>query len=266
MTKDILGWDSPAQPNCFLVEGKITRKPAEIANLLQDFFTQKIKKLMTNLKKSNLDPLKTLKTAFLKWEKTGNLPQFSLKEISVRETESLIQGLGNSSACGQDGLDAKTIKLVGDYLAPQINNIINSSITTKTFPVKWKLGKIIPILKSAQDSRLLPSSFRPISLLPTLSKLTERAVQKQVQLHFENQGLLHPNSHAYRRNKSTSTAVLQIMDNIFHATDKNLITSLMALDQSAAFDCVSPQYIVRKTENLQLQSRHIGMVEKLPIL
>ena len=142
----------------------------------------------------------------------------------------------------------KIIKLIEDLISPQIREIINSSITTQVFPMKWKLGRVIPIQKSQEVSRLLPTSFRPISLLPTLSKLTERAVQRQVQSHFEVQGLLHPNSHAYRSNRSTGTALLQVLDRMYAATDNNLITSLMALDQSAAFDCVSHKILLSKLE------------------
>ena len=107
MTKEILGWTSPGQPNCFLIEGKIIRKPSDIANELQKCFVQKIKNLMKNLKKSNHDPLIFLKMALSKWGKFQSLPVFTLREISLAETEIIIRGLGNSSACGRDGIDAK---------------------------------------------------------------------------------------------------------------------------------------------------------------
>ena len=84
-----------------------------------------------------------------------------------------------------------------------------------------------------------PTSYRPISLLPTLSKLTERAVQQQLQAHFEQHQMFHNNNHAYRANMSTTSALLQITDNLYTATDSNMMTSIMAIDQSAAFDCVN---------------------------
>ena len=118
---------------------------------------------------------------------TDFLPVFSMREISVPETLRLIWGLGNYSACGRDGLDARIIKVTADILAPQIKEIINLFISTGVYTMKWKIGRIIPIQKSLEASRLLPSSFRPVSLLPTPSKIAECAVQQKVQSHFQKQ-------------------------------------------------------------------------------
>ena len=124
--------------------------------------------------------------------------------------------------------------------------MINSSITMKTFVMKWKIGKVIPILKGKEHSQMEPGSFRPVSLLPVISKLVECTVQVQLQKHLEKYRLLYPNSHAYRASRSTTTAIMQVLDTLYQATDNNQMTSLMALDQSAAFDSVNHSLLLRK--------------------
>ena len=156
--------------------------------------------------------------------------------------------MGNSTACGQDHLDSLSLKCATMLLAPHINHLINSSISSKVYIMKWKTSVIIPILKSKESSPLQPASYRPISLLPVLSKLVEHAVQQQLQQHLEIHQLLHPNVHAYHPNKSTTTAIMQITDNLYQATDNNMMSSLLALDQSAAFDCVSHRILLQKLE------------------
>ena len=245
-TKSILGWNSNSQPSCLISEGLIFRKPEDLANTLKNYYDKKIKKLLSKIKKVKNDPLELLKKLFEKWSESENVPIFKIREISVGETLKLISKMGKSSAFGRDELDAISIKSVKDYLALPITHIVNSSITSRVYIMKWKQAKIIPILKSPEHSRMDPASYRPISLLPVLSKIVERAVQMQMQLHFEEHKLLHPNSHAYRKNSSTTTAIMQLVDTLYTATDDNLMTSMLALDQSAAFDCVSHQTLLRK--------------------
>ena len=61
----------------------------------------------------------------------------------------------------------------------------------------------------------------------------------QLKKHLELHGLLHQNNHAYRPMKRTTTAIAHLMDTLYQSTDRNMISSLLALDQCAAFDCVS---------------------------
>ena len=245
-TKSILGWTSNSQPSCLISGGLIVRKPEDIANTLKNYYDEKIKKLLSKIKKVKNDPLELLQKLFGKWSESENLPIFKIREISVGETLRLISKMGKSSAFGRDKLDAISIKSAMDYLALPITHIVNSSITSRVYIMKWKQAKIIPILKSSEHSHMDPASYRPISLLPVLSKIIERAVQMQMQNHFEEHKLLHPNSHAYRKNSSTATAIMQLVDALYTATDDNLMTSMLALDQSAAFDCVSHLTLLRK--------------------
>ena len=125
-------------------------------------------------------------------------------------------------------------------------HIVNTSLRMSTFANKWKLAKVIPILKSNDSSRLEPASFRPVSILPVVSKIVERSVQVQMQAHMEKEGLISMNSHAYRRDLSTSTALMQLVEELHTATEKNQISQLLALDQKAAFDMVSHSILIDK--------------------
>ena len=91
-----------------------------------------------------------------------------------------------------------------------------------------------------------PQSYRPISLLPIMGKIVERILQPQILNFMENSGQLNSNHHSYRKNHSTVTAMLQISDAIFSCCDQNKITTLVTLDQSAAFDVLSHQILTRK--------------------
>ena len=192
--------------------------------------------------------MEVLKSSMSSWLGRANLPEFRISEISLIETRGLIRGLGSSKAYGRDELDAFTLKIGIDFLAPLICDMINISVREKLFIVKWKQARVIPLLKSPDASRTDVSSYRPISLLPVVSKLVERHVQQQLLKHMEKHELFHQNGHAYRQNLSTNTAMMQLLDNIYCSTDDNRMTSLMALDMSSAFDCVNHAILMQKLE------------------
>ena len=145
-----------------------------------------------------------------------------------------------------DKIDAKTLKIACPVIAPVIAHAINLSLGTSYFPPKWKLVRIIPILKSKGLDRNSPASYRPICQLPILSKLAERVVQRQLLSYLEESAQLHENHHAYRNRCSTITALTQLMDQAAVAADLNSITTSMNLDLSAAFDCVSHAILKEK--------------------
>ena len=97
-----------------------------------------------------------------------------------KKKAKVIKSLKNSSATGVDFIDTKTVKLAAEVLTPALTHIINLSITTNTFPDIWKYAKIIPLLKSFSSDPLLPKSYRPIALLPILSKVLEKIVFTQL--------------------------------------------------------------------------------------
>ena len=233
-------WDGLAlvPPLDFWLKDNFAESPRKLLIRCKINFDQKIKKCMSKIKNSGHDPLEVLDWALSKWIRGQNVPTFSIKEINVQHTMKLISKLGSSTAYGQDEIDSVAIKSAADYLAYPITDIVNSSIRNGAFIMKWKTSRIIPIMKAKELSHLQQSSYHPVSLLPVLSKIVEWAVQLQLQQHMEINGLFHPNSHAYCSNMSNTTAMSHITDAMYQATNQNLITSLMALDQSSAFNCV----------------------------
>ena len=127
-----------------------------------------------------------------------------------------------------------------------IKHLINTSLKTTKYANKWKLAKLVPLLKSNDLNKLLPSSYRPIAILPMISKLVERGAQTQLLGYMEEHKLLKDNYHAYRKGYCMTTTLLELTDKIFDAIDEKKMSSLMTIDQSAAFDCVPHQLLLQK--------------------
>ena len=120
--------------------------------------------------------------------------------------------------------------------------------------MKWKMSQVNPRLKSQDQDRTCTGSYRPISLLPTTSKLVERAAQQQLLKFMEETQQLNISSHAYRKNMSTTTTLTDILDDIYQGADENRFMSLISIDQSSVFDVVDRKILLDK-----LQRYNIGL-------
>ena len=103
---------------------------------------------------------------------------------------------------------------------------------------------MIPLYRSGPVNE--PENYRPISILPILSKLLGRAVQEQIQDYLEERSLISKFQFGYRPNRSTQQATILLTDKIrFEANDKKLVGALL-LDLSKAFDTISRSVLLNK--------------------
>ena len=245
ITRKLLGWNQAGPPSCLKVNGVIVRKQKEVADSQAEYYSQKIIKIKAKIPQVTIDPLHILKKAFKNWKPSEGNPSFSLKTVTEKEVGEMISCLKTSHAYGIDKMDSATIKMAAATLIPVITHVINLSLCQAQFPARWKLSRILPLLKSKDCDPTSPGSYRPVSQLPVLSKLTERTVQRQLMKYLEDNKLLSTNHHAYREKHNTSTALIQLMDALATATDANCITATMNVDLTAAFDTV-PHHILKE--------------------
>ena len=169
-----------------------------------------------------------------------------LKEVNELEVLKVMNSMSSSTAASHDKIDSKSVKMAAGGIYKQITRLVNMSIRSKKFPNKWKIGKVLPLLKSKEMDPKDPKSYRPITLLATVSKITEKIVQTQIQKHMEKSKMFNTNNHAYRALHSTTTAMMELADMIQENSDNQKISTIIALDQSAAFDCVVHSVLLDK--------------------
>ena len=168
--KSWLGWGGGGPPTQLFSDGRLVTSPAGLGTAMNKFFVDKIRRLRCSIPRVFSDPLARMKEAML-----NRQCSFKVRPVSEADVLKIITSLKNSSATGVDHIDTRTVKLVADLLAPPLPYKINLSISTSTFPEIWKLAKVIHLLKSMSCDPLLP-----VSLLPILSKVMEKAVFNQL--------------------------------------------------------------------------------------
>ncbi len=123
---------------------------------------------------------------------------------------SIIDKLAPKTSCRFDGISSKIIKIIKTTLIKPITLIINQMLTTCISPDKLKIAKIIPIYKKDKDT--LFTNYRPISLLPALSKIFEKVIFKQLYNFVQEKKLLYNSQYGFRTEHSTEFAALELVD------------------------------------------------------
>ena len=169
---------------------------------------------------------------------------FSLKAVSPDTVSKIIKSMKSSKTCGLDNIDSYIIKLALNEILPAVTHIVNLSIIQKRFPSSHKCAKVVPLHKKL--NKLDPKNYRPVALLPILSKIIEKAIFLQTIEYLEENNLLHPSHHGFRNCHNTATAILQMYDQWINAQDKGEISAVVMLDMSAAFDLVDSTILLDK--------------------
>ena len=173
--------------------------------------------------------------------------KFSFTAVSELDVIKIVKSIKSNSS-GVDDINSYILKLLIGRISGVLTHIINISFEHGVFPDRWKLAIIKPIPKIPFP--LKASDYRPISLLPTLSKVIEKVVAFQWVSYLNKYELLDPNQSAYRENHSTTTALLKIVDDILESLEDSEINIMIFLDFSKAFDTVNHRLLLEKLKIL----------------
>jgi len=144
-------------------------------------------------------------------------------------------------------------------LVQPLTNIVNSSIKSGQFPDGWKNALVTPIFKSGDDK--MSCNYRPISLLPALSKVLEKIVSEQLIHYLEINQYLSPLQFGFRNNHSTESAICLLTENIKQYLDKGNVAGAVFLDLKKAFDTVNHNILISKLSKFNLSKKSLSWFE-----
>ena len=126
--------------------------------------------------------------------------KFNFSPTNNEEVSKIINNFLPKSSCGIDGLSMKILKNIKNTIVDSLTLIINQSLNTGIFPDSLKYAKVLPLFKKG-DSHIV-DNYRPISLLPAISKIFERVVFCQLYAYFDEQNLLYISQYGFRKKKT----------------------------------------------------------------
>ncbi|MES9883011.1 MAG: reverse transcriptase family protein [Sedimenticola sp.] len=162
----------------------------------------------------------------------------NLESIIVNETEiqHILSSLPLGKASGPDGINNRILRELNVELSSPLRDLFNQSLDSGHFPDTWKEAHVCPIHKAGDPS--LPSNYRPISLLNTLSKVFERFIFKHLYNHFLDNNILTPLQSGFIPCDSTVNQLTLLYDTFCRALDDGKEVRVVFCDISKAFDRV----------------------------
>ena len=169
-----------------------------------------------------------------------------LKPTFHHEISSIIKNLSINKAMGHDHLHIFFIKAASTTLSHWFSIFFNFGLVHGVFPGSCEIAKVTPVHKSGDKAAL--NNYRPISILPSVSKILEKVIHKRLTRFFDKHGVLCPTQYRFRNNISTEHALIDSITtgNSFDKINENQHSTLLFLDLKKAFNTVNHDILLSK--------------------
>ena len=222
----ILGKKHSSINNTIKLDGKHVAEPETNANAFNSYFNSIPITLSDNIN-NNL-------TAFGSCLDDEIPESDNFHQTSTHEITKIIKNLKNSKSVGWDNNPANILKINVMTLAPILSNLINKSLAQGLFSQSLKRAKILPIFKS--KDKLNIANYRPIFILPVISKVYEKVFYSRLHDNFSTNNILSSSQFGFRSGGSTKHALLKFTDHILKCFDDNKVGIATFMDLSKAFE------------------------------
>lgn len=174
---------------------------------------------------------------------------FNFRPLTTISIEQLLASVRVNTAPGHDGIPGSLIKRLAPALARNITLVMNSSLLQKKFPTSWKQSNVTAIWKG-KGSKTDPANYRPISVLPILARVFEKACTRQLSRYVEGRDLLPLQQFGFRAKSSCEHALIAGIDSWMASIDNGEIVGSLMIDLSKAFDSVPHQMLLQELLNI----------------
>ena len=234
---------------------KILTSESETAETLNNFFSNIVKKLNISKINSNNSVTENIKDpvfkAILKYknhpsilaiQKYSKNKTFHFEEVNIGEVEKAILKLDKTEATQKPDILTRIIKenieIFSDFLCTSINSTVKSS----SFPSSLKLADVTPVDKKGR--KYMKENFRPVSILPTLSKIFEKCMFAQMSTFFDN--IFSNQQGGFRKGYKTQHCLLVMLETWKSSVDKGKVFGALLTDLSKVFDCLDHELLTAK--------------------
>lgn len=230
--------------------------PDDAVNMVNCYFANIGKQLAENISsETSFSDLNQLRESCN--QPRNYVSSFVLFETDPQEIVNVISSLKPDSAAGWDGIPTKFIILAKSFIAPVISHFANLCFRTGQFPAPLKQSIVTPVYKNGKRDEA--NSYRPISVLPVLSKIIEKLINMRLINYLNKLNILSNSQYGFRHGKSTEDAILSLTTLISKKLDEGKKCMAIFLDLKKAFDTVSLSILLQKLESIGIRGAPLDL-------
>ena len=234
-----------------IINGTSFKSPIEIADKFNEYFSEIALKLESEIPASTIEPLSYL---------PSENPIFRFCPITEEECTRVAMNLKNTKN-NINFLPVRTFKGILPTVIRPLTRLINKCFSYGVFPNCFKIARITQIFKSGSPTD--PSNYRPISTLPFLSKIFETCLCRRLESFFEENSLLTCAQYGFRKNLSTSDALIKLTNSIYSSLNSKKHHIDISIDYKKAFDTISHSILLKKNRKIRCEGQLFAVARKL---
>ena len=167
----------------------------------------------------------------------------------------LLGTLDVNNALGVDAISAKLLQMAAPGISTSLASLLNHSLECGQILQEWKSANVTPVQKGVSSVDI--SNFRPVSVLPVVSKVFERLLHQQLYDYLQKHTILHPAQSGCRPQHTTQDVLVSMVDNWRKALDDNKLVGAVMVDLSKAFDMINHSILLRKMDSYGVRGKEL---------
>lgn len=224
--------------NKLLVDGEYIEDKTKICNQLNLYYVNVAEEILKINKNNFANDTQKYTINF----KNSNTIYFD--PTDNYEINTIVKNLNNKKSTSHDNISSNLIKHIITHILTPLTHIFNLSISQGVFPTFFKTSKVIPIYKKGNPEEM--TNYRPISLLPSFSKILEKIITIRLNSFVKSNNILSDKQYGFRANHSTELALIEFTQEIMNNMNNKILSLGVFIDLSKAFDLINHENLLQK--------------------
>ena len=181
--------------------------------------------------------------------------------FDIFEIKFCLNSLPSQLSCGPDYIPNVFLKKLSNIISTPLALVFLKSLECSKIPQIWKHANVIPVFKG-KSSKFDISYYRPISLTSNICKIIESIEHKHIIKHCNKHKLLSNSQHGFRQQYSTTSNLLELLNDVTQDIDNNNNVDLITIDSSEAFDSISHSKLIPKLYSYGIHGKLLNWIKE----